>query len=710
MKSLTNQHWISLSGEPITGRIPPTLRIMNGVEPTPPQMGEIAHHYELMTLALKVSIIPYVVQERTLVDGTRVRMVSSYGVDTVMVWPKALGQRGGTEFIAFPAYVDISFSPIFDRRVIDLGAFTKPPYPKEPEFDIPRPEKAGSLFPKIAFSVTYGPQFVLLDEGGYPLGTFRNRTVKSCLVRNDGTPPGTHPALFVLEGSVTYAAVDGAWFETVVNAPRDVTGIPKGSAVETGVEYWSPASPSVGYDPREVVPGSVIGGGGYIPIISYMRSAYGNPYTVFVGNVPAGKIGTAVELNPDLFDAWGAAWEAGAAHDAAAEAAYQAAYVQWYADYAAWYDSTYQAWIDACKAIDDMYPDLGPYPGMASQRAAARELQLNALRGWLDGGIQDQPHLAARYLEFPWNIGTQPKNPLPTTGSVTYSSPVWSGPRDRLLEYTVNSADRLAVVPKPDLADPFDAAKFSRDTAHPLLRDMAMPRCLYGWTASGTYQLYATRFSWVSEPPQTRGVEHLTFSVRPGYDQFLRDGLVKAATKTARINSDGYVPPGTRITLVHLEYEVFDPFSGEWMWTPCFDIRAYDSLVLVSLGQYTEPPPPEPPTGSDRPRKVRVRKVQTQERLKDMSWGTPKQVSAEKLKAGGVWEKAVSAGSGANPCCIVIVEGIAKTAHPIEGGDLPTPWWSGNAASAKPLLQAAWDGNLYANILVVHALGITKKI
>jgi hypothetical protein len=87
VKSLTNQHWTSLSGEPITGRIPPTLRIMNGVEPTPPQMGEIAHHYKLMTLAMKVSIIPYMVQERTLVDGTRVRMVSSYGVDTVMAWP-----------------------------------------------------------------------------------------------------------------------------------------------------------------------------------------------------------------------------------------------------------------------------------------------------------------------------------------------------------------------------------------------------------------------------------------------------------------------------------------------------------------------------------------------------------------------------------------------------------------------------------------------
>jgi hypothetical protein len=36
---------------------------------------------------MKVSVIPFLIQERTLTDGTRIRMVSSYGTDTVMVWP-----------------------------------------------------------------------------------------------------------------------------------------------------------------------------------------------------------------------------------------------------------------------------------------------------------------------------------------------------------------------------------------------------------------------------------------------------------------------------------------------------------------------------------------------------------------------------------------------------------------------------------------------
>jgi hypothetical protein len=85
--SLVNQNWIGLNGEPVTGRIPPRLLVMNGVQPNPQQMGMIAHHYKLLTYMMQVSVIPHLVQERTLVDGTRIRMVSSYGTDTVMVWP-----------------------------------------------------------------------------------------------------------------------------------------------------------------------------------------------------------------------------------------------------------------------------------------------------------------------------------------------------------------------------------------------------------------------------------------------------------------------------------------------------------------------------------------------------------------------------------------------------------------------------------------------
>lgn len=85
--SLRNHHWTSLSGEPITGRVPPRLLVMNDAQLSQRQLGEVAHCYRMLSLAMLVSIIPYMVQERRLLDGTRVRLVSSYGEDTVYVWP-----------------------------------------------------------------------------------------------------------------------------------------------------------------------------------------------------------------------------------------------------------------------------------------------------------------------------------------------------------------------------------------------------------------------------------------------------------------------------------------------------------------------------------------------------------------------------------------------------------------------------------------------
>lgn len=105
--SLRNQNWTDLSGNPITGRVPPRLVSMNGVQPSVRQMGMIAHHYKLLTYMVTVSIIPYLVQERTLLDGTRIRMVSSYGVDTVYVWPT--GGDGKSSELAHGFLVEASW-------------------------------------------------------------------------------------------------------------------------------------------------------------------------------------------------------------------------------------------------------------------------------------------------------------------------------------------------------------------------------------------------------------------------------------------------------------------------------------------------------------------------------------------------------------------------------------------------------------------------
>ncbi len=85
MSNLVNQHWITIGGEPVTGRIPPRL-IVYGPELTKGQAGEVAHIYKLFCDANLVALGDYQVRNRVLSDGSRVRCVSINGVDTVYVW------------------------------------------------------------------------------------------------------------------------------------------------------------------------------------------------------------------------------------------------------------------------------------------------------------------------------------------------------------------------------------------------------------------------------------------------------------------------------------------------------------------------------------------------------------------------------------------------------------------------------------------------
>lgn len=88
MSRLVNQNWINFNGEPVTGRTPPSV-IVYGPPMTAQQQGEVAHAYKLFTDANLVSLGGYQVRNRTLSDGTRVRMLSINGVDTVQVWTSA---------------------------------------------------------------------------------------------------------------------------------------------------------------------------------------------------------------------------------------------------------------------------------------------------------------------------------------------------------------------------------------------------------------------------------------------------------------------------------------------------------------------------------------------------------------------------------------------------------------------------------------------
>lgn len=695
MSQLTPNNWMTLEGAPVTGATPPRLIVVEGVM-TVRQRAQVLHEYATFCLRKTTSICEHLTENRVLADGTRILMESMQGKDRVMVWPAMVPDRGGGAFIAVPAYVNLGFAPIFERPVINLAGDEKPPYPEEPEFDLPFPVQQFAPIVRVRFSQEYGAVVSFPEAPG---SFFRNITYRSTI-----TAGGEET--YALDGSLTWTS--SILFD-LVNAPLVPMALPD---PENPDKFWSAEYNNAGANPDDFPPGSNLGAFSNVYFFIRTGSNAFSGATQYKDFVPSGATGIAVSVSAALWTEYQSQEAAAAALNAAFEAAYLAAVEAWGIAHEEWLATTYQAWLDACQAIDDMYPPLGPYPGMAEFRAQERENQLTALRKWLDGGVQSSPHLAARMLEFPWNIATKPANTLPTLGDVTATGPN-GGDINRYLDFTVTGADRQAIVPDPITDNPIDEAQFGHDAPHPLGRDFAMPRCLFGWVANGTYQRYAAyRAFHNAEPPEVRphDLSTIAFDVRSQYNQFLAAGVVRATTNDARVNSDGYVPAGTRLTVVHLEYEVFDVFTGQWIWTPCFDIRRFDSLWIASLGRYTMPPAPVPPDGADRPRRVRIRKVQTLRRKPDMTWSVPELVDPKKLKDEGVWDKEVLSGTGNNPFAVVIFEGLPQTAFPIANGVLSPPLWSGDLKTIRELLAPEWDGNLNIPPLVAHALDITKKV
>lgn len=694
MSQLTPNNWMTLGGAPVTGATPPRLIVVEGVM-TDRQRAMVLHEYTTFCLRKTNSICEHLTENRVLSDGTRVFMESMQGKDRVMVWPAATAAGGGKDFIAVPAYVNLGFAPIFERQVINLAGDEKPPYPEEPEFELPFPERQYAPNIRVRFSQEYGEVVSFHEE---PDSVFfrKNITYRSTI-----TAGGVET--YSLDGSLTWTSP--IYFD-VVNEPSVTMAWPDPDNPD---KFYSAEYNNAGANPDDIASGARLGSSVNV-ICTAANALFGRSY--YKDFVPSGGIGIAVSVSSALWTEYQSQEAASRALYATYEAAYLAAVEAWGIAHDEWMATTYQAWLDACQAIDDMYPPLGPYPGMADLRAQEREKQLTALRNWLDGGVQSSPHLAARMLECPWNISTKPAAILPMMGAVTATGPS-GGDINRHLDFTVTGADRLAIVPDPITDNPIDEAQFGHDAPHPLGRDFAMPKCLFGWVANGTYQRYAAyRTFHNAEPPEVRphDLSTIAFDVRSQYNQFLSAGVVRATTNDARVNSDGYVPSGTRITVVHLEYEVFDVFTGRWIWTPCFDIRRFDSLWIASLGRYTMPPAPVPPDGADRPRRVRIRKVQTLRRKPDMTWSAPELVDPKKLKDEGVWDKEVLAGTGSNPFAVVIFEGLPPTAFPIANGVLSPPLWSGDLKIIRELLAQEWDGSLNIPPLVAHALDITKKV
>lgn len=85
MSGLQKQFWIGFDGEPLTGTPPPRMTVY-GPPLTREQEGGVNHAYRLFCIANQVALGEYQVRNRTLPDGTKIRMTSTNGRDHVEVW------------------------------------------------------------------------------------------------------------------------------------------------------------------------------------------------------------------------------------------------------------------------------------------------------------------------------------------------------------------------------------------------------------------------------------------------------------------------------------------------------------------------------------------------------------------------------------------------------------------------------------------------
>jgi hypothetical protein len=253
----------------------------------------------------------------------------------------------------------------------------------------------------------------------------------------------------------------------------------------------------------------------------------------------------------------------------------------------------------------------------------------------------------------------------------------------------------------------------------------------FGWELDGT--LYDHR-RWGSNEMEIQPfpVSGLTASNVSGYNEYMNAPFVAVPAGVSRsVDSDAYIPIGSKATIVLLEYEAWDRMTGEWTWVPATTLLQRDAVWIVNLGQYTSNSgDPEPPSDHS-PRAIRVRKVLRQVRLQGGVWSSPVEIPRSSLFKRGVsgpipptWgddaptfevqaDAAIGGTLGAHPA-IVLLDKLASAAMPRENLDNDKYQGRITVYPGKPglreLLRRPWVGNESVLQLTIEAICLVYKV
>lgn len=707
---------IGPGGAPTIGRVP--TRLVTSGPLNAAQSAALTGMYDAFYTDCQLSIARSRVADKTLPDGSRVRMFSNQGLDTVLVWPVQSDEAPPDWWVAYPAFVDLTYCPVFDREVIDLGGSMGPLPPDEPKF-----KELAPLPIYVAYSLS-----IMIEGQITQTETHRNISVTTSVVRMLG---GNVEQLFSVDGSVASDLRIGT--ETALTVLRNSPSpglLTENSASDPdyvpgkiGPKFrpWG-ASGAPGVRPGEGCSSyAETEDGSYGPVlISGTHPTYANDDLYWP---PAPTLdGQARPTGTPDFSLWNFMLvhnAAMSAAQAAADAEYAALEAAWRSRYNTWLNTTYQRWLDATRGRDGN-PTRQKYTPITARRVAGRKKQIEALHKFLDEG-PNHPHLAARHLSFPFDIVTRPAAPLSLPdGEIEITGPFSLHPGwGKYLKYELKKASSSTEVPDY-VADPavsvIDKGGFLSVPPHPLGRALAMPSCLYGWQASGTLERKAEYRYWHDqEAAQMAKVEDVKFSVASEYSGFLQAGVVSARTspEQAVICSDGYVPPGTMITKVRLEYECWDPFTSTWIWTPLTSLTQVDAVWIVSLSSLADVDKVDmpQPVGAVSPRAVRIRGAQQQKRLKNMLWSAPSPVPCKQWSMKAL--EPHPALQAAFPADIVIAERLAPTARPSGASSNNYPFGAYSTSSTDVTLRGriAAEPAPFINLdtLLVQAVRATGK-
>lgn len=158
---------------------------------------------------------------------------------------------------------------------------------------------------------------------------------------------------------------------------------------------------------------------------------------------------------------------------------------------------------------------------------------------------------------------------------------------------------------------------------------IADPKLIYGWQSTDTFKSEALHA--IHHSDEVVITNYSTVEIEPiiGYVASVNSKIVKSES-LRKFNSDAYLPPGTRVTMFMVEYEAFDRYCDEWVWTPSPRLLWYDAVWIERLVKYRVAERAEPTTDTS-PRSIRLRRVIRQVRQEDWSWSTPVDVPASDL-------------------------------------------------------------------------------